>query len=656
MQSEQHGTEGASANGVALARRLLMVAAVTLLLGAGLVGGYYLLRGLPNACSGLEQYDESLPPSDKFRFVGWGKPDLVLVVSGQLHGYIKPCGCSPIQYGGLARRLVFINELKAKGWQVVGVDLGEVAATTGIREQQLLKLQLSMRALDIMGYKAIGIGKHEMVMPLTEALIRYSADNPNPRPLASSLDKLERKGEPYFDLNVRRYETFGGAPAGVPRVGVLSLTGPDLAEMFRQDKSLHFLNNSVDVMPKVQQAFAREKVDIAMLLHHDYAKDPATGEVAGMMKMDGFRRTMAEKCATSWEDARQAAAKKKQPAIPPLQLLMVLTEEPEPPSMLHQVSKTPTYILEIGHKGKYVGVVGIFRRNGQIELKYELVRMEPSLEPKDGQKNAILDLLEEYAAKVKADNLLAKVFRAPHPIQMDPYVQEKYGGSHFVGSNACSECHNHTREYATWLQTKHSHAYETLVKKAKQPSLRQFDPECVVCHTVGFSHPEGFNELPRGDLQAHLAKKADAATIRKEIADRNIELAHVGCESCHGPGSAHIRNRKDERLHALMNPFRPSEKEKQLVKQMQANPNPAVKQQAGQEAKLLFTRRMQRIEDFCTTKCHDLENDVNWSKVPFLEKWAGGTAPIIHNRPDNVGNVWLPARNPVPATAPRKAD
>jgi hypothetical protein len=610
-------------------RRRLLLVAVALLAPAILLGGYLLLRGLPNDCIGQQHVDSDPPPARPIQFAGWGQPDLALVISGQLHGYLKPCGCSPIQYGGLARRLVFINELKAKGWEVGAIDLGELAADTGIPRQRELKLLYATKALDRMGYQAVGMGKTEMMMPLAEALIQYSADHAPPWPLVSSLDKLERKGQPFFDLNARRYATFGGV-SGVPRVGVLSLTGPDLADSFRGDRNMEFLNNSIRVMPAVQDEFARQKVDMAILMHHEYPKDPATGDLAAPLKMESMRYDMAEKCAESWE-----AARKKNRLIPPLQLLMVLTHDSEPRGLLRRVPNTPTYILEIGHKGKYVGVVGVFRKGSNLELKYEMVLMEPKLDPKEGQPNAINDVLEEYARQVKAEDLLAKFIRAPHPIQIDPYVMKNYGGSEFVGSQRCMKCHRN--EAAVFKNTAHSHAFDTLVNKAKHPSLRQFDPECVICHTVGFKHPQGYNHLPGGS--------------NVELAKHNQTLAHVGCESCHGPGSAHAnKNQHDPKLHELMNPFRPSAKETLLVQQMS---NPALRQQAAADAKGLFDRRMDHIDQFCQ-KCHDLENDVNWSKVPFLDKWAGGRAPIIHNRPDNVGNIWLPPRNP--ATTIQKAD
>ena len=52
------------------------------------------------------------------------KPVFVLLLSGQQHGYLQPCGCSPIQYGGLERRFTFMERLKKeRGWQFVSFDL-----------------------------------------------------------------------------------------------------------------------------------------------------------------------------------------------------------------------------------------------------------------------------------------------------------------------------------------------------------------------------------------------------------------------------------------------------------------------------------------------------------------------------------------------------
>src|SRR5262249_44047687 len=91
-------------------------------------------------------------------------PDVVLVLSGQAYGYMQPCGCSRPQLGGLERRFNFIESLKQRGWPVVAVDLGDVAQRSGPQSQ--LKYAYTMRALQAMDYRAVGIGENELAMPL----------------------------------------------------------------------------------------------------------------------------------------------------------------------------------------------------------------------------------------------------------------------------------------------------------------------------------------------------------------------------------------------------------------------------------------------------------------------------------------------------------
>lgn len=658
MENEQNRTDGPMLDRLPTepappvrARRSLVAMGLALFALASLAGGYALLRWLPANGSAHELADGDSSPAigshdtgrPQLLFLGWGQraPDLALILSGQMHGYMDPCGCSYPQHGGLVRRQAFIDGLRAKGWDVAGIDLGELAPSTGIRRQQALKLEYSMKALDGMGYRAVGMGKTEMAMPLTDALAEYSLNSPSPRSVVSSIADIDKKGQHYFDLNARRFEVFDGGPRApqMPRIGVLSLTGPDLIKAFEAgkitgDKNMRFLNNRAQVLPAIFKAFVAQKVEAAVLLYHDYPP-------GNQFVMDKARQQTARLCAQAW-----AAERKKNPAIPPLIVMMILSEESEPPSVMHQVPGTPTHIVEIGHKGKYVGVVGVFRQGNELRLKYELVLMEPKYQPAPGQKNAALAVMEEYARNVKTEDLLGKFIRSAHPIQIDPTVQKKYGGSRFVGSDRCGDCH--AREYEIWAKANarpgekhHSRAFAELVK-AKNPSLRQYDPECVICHTVGFRHPEGYNQLPvalAGDLKA---RNAPPAMVAARLAKHNKQLENVGCESCHGPGSAHTINPQDLHVRKLMNPYRPSDAEQKLVQAMLQPGNPQAAQ-ARQDAQLLFTRRMARLDEFCQ-KCHDDQNDVTWHNVDFLRKWVDGG--IVHNSPTNPGNHFLPRRAP----------
>jgi hypothetical protein len=139
----------------------------------------------------------------------------------------------------------------------------------------------------------------------------------------------------------------------------------------------------------------------------------------------------------------------------------------------------------------------------------------------------------------------------------------------FVGTEKCKKCHESA--YDIWKDSKHAHAYETL-EKAKGPSLRQHDAECIACHVVGFGYETGYTN-----------------------AERTPHLKDVGCESCHGPGSEHVKNSRDEKWYPLLNPWKPKENETAAEKDL----------------------RQLRIDKFCQS-CHDLDNDVKYS---FKKRW-----------------------------------
>jgi hypothetical protein len=87
----------------------------------------------------------------------------------------------------------------------------------------------------------------------------------------------------------------------------------------------------------------------------------------------------------------------------------------------------------------------------------------------------------------------------------------------YVGSERCVACHKTAG--VVWARSGHADAFDTLVHRKADA-----DPKCVGCHTIGFGSASGY---------------------RREFGAE--KFVHVGCESCHGPGSLHVRRHEGDR-------------------------------------------------------------------------------------------------------------
>ncbi len=83
----------------------------------------------------------------------------------------------------------------------------------------------------------------------------------------------------------------------------------------------------------------------------------------------------------------------------------------------------------------------------------------------------------------------------------------------YVGSEACRSCHE--AEFETWASNPHAKAGVSLAAAGESAN-----GDCLTCHTTGYGSEGGFP--PSATLADH------------------PDLGRVGCESCHGPGGAHV--------------------------------------------------------------------------------------------------------------------
>lgn len=102
----------------------------------------------------------------------------------------------------------------------------------------------------------------------------------------------------------------------------------------------------------------------------------------------------------------------------------------------------------------------------------------------------------------------------------------------YVGASKCKSCHNKDtrgKVYSKWEEMGHAHAYETLAT-----------PEAIeVGKKLGIKEPQKAEEC----LSCHLTEKR---VPKEKLHKRFKPNKGVQCETCHGPGSDHVKTRLKE--------------------------------------------------------------------------------------------------------------
>ncbi len=117
-------------------------------------------------------------------------------------------------------------------------------------------------------------------------------------------------------------------------------------------------------------------------------------------------------------------------------------------------------------------------------------------------------------ARAYRDEVRATKLAVDDPANLaDDMVPGVRASATYVGSEACIKCHKTAG--AVWAKSGHAKAFSTLIERRADA-----DPKCIGCHTTGFGMLSGY---------------------RREFGAE--KLVNAGCESCHGPGSLHVRQR-----------------------------------------------------------------------------------------------------------------
>ncbi len=392
-------------------------------------------------------------------FENWPKPRLAIVFSGKQNGYFEPCGCAGLENmkGGTARRATLLAQRRAEGWPIVAVDLGNVVRRFG--RQAEIKSNVQLDALVTMGYDAIGFGPDDLSMPLDPILAAVADES---RPFVSANVTI-----PYLDVPKYRIVERAGL-----KIGITAIIGDEEAKQVNQDDIK--IAPAAEALAEPYQKLLAENCDILILL--------------------------------AYANATETEALAKQ--YPRFTFASTASGGVEPPYQPREFAGVDPTILEVGEKGMYVNVVGLFD-DATMPVRYQRVPIDARF-PDDPRMHQYLVEMQNQFKQLGWSGL-----------ELRPVAHES--GQSFVGSETCGECH--TRAYRIFKETGHAHATDTLTKLDPP---RQYDPECISCHATGWE-PQKYFPFGGGF----------------ESLDATAHLGGNGCENCHGPGSDHVKAEDD---------------------------------------------------------------------------------------------------------------
>jgi hypothetical protein len=373
----------------------------------------------------------------------WPKPLAVLVVSGEMDGYLEPCGCAQGQLGGLVRRADFVDRLRGQNWPVALIDLGclikDPAASRGGSEQAKIKFGIALKALSALKYDAVALAAEDLKVGVGEAFAQFLNNLTDPTQIlvanVQPAAGFETKIQPSRIISVGPLKL--GVTAVIDPAALDKLADPDKGEL------LPTVKRPDDVLGSVLSEL-EGKSDYQVLM----VQGPAE---------------LAKRLAT---------------AHPGFDVVVATSPSDEPAEReMVPLNGGKTMLISVGKRGKYVGAVGFFADPEQRMRFYLLTLNNRYDRPGAAIKKIIQD---EYRSMLKAAGVVENFPR-------HDYAAGTAGAS-YVGAETCKQCHPNT--YMKWSTTKHSQAFIALEHDPKPDTV--FDAECVSCHTTGFGYTSGW--------------------------------------------------------------------------------------------------------------------------------------------------------------------
>lgn len=376
-----------------------------------------------------------------------------IILSGNWQGQIEPCGCTEKQQGGIDRRTETINIIAPDPKGRLVLDAGPLIDK--FDRQNQLKFDTFLRSMKVVGYDAVALTASELKL-LYEHTVDLEASL-RPSIICSNMPEEKMAGFSGVRYLQRELEFEGKKQTAV----VIGLSeGYDSPA----GQEMELIEPVLAVKTIVSELGLGKSDDILLICLTQSDQDELLVSLKGIEAID---------------------------------MLICRGVGDEPVVNAHTETAV---VCDLGVLSKYVArfAVAAGSKPDSKQFRLDAVPIHSSF----NLDKAVVALMDEYQMSMRVENLIAE--------KIDRMGLED--GNQFAGSASCGngpECHGEI--YEKWSQFKHAQAVPTLVAVN-----RDFDPECMECHTVGLRYETGYRSQ-----------------------EETPELAAVGCEMCHGPGTFH---------------------------------------------------------------------------------------------------------------------
>jgi 2',3'-cyclic-nucleotide 2'-phosphodiesterase (5'-nucleotidase family) len=477
------------------------------------------------ACSGLRCSGETTKPA-----APKPRPDLRLLLLTDPKGYLEPCGCQQRPLGGVDKLATLVAKARRDGVPTLLLAAGDLAFgmelspedAASAATQEAWRAETLVQIWGQIGLQAAAPGKLDLLQPpalltplITKGGFPWLIDNLTSEASAAALGSARSRV----------------VDASGVKVGVLGLVAPD--PTLRLPEGAQLEPALPDVAARSAQSLREQGAKLVVVL------------------LSGDRRTARSLAGHGVDVVVMGGVDLEQPLPPAVHEGTLLVHAGRQGQRLVQLE------LELDAQGELHDVGGWARREAQRDLREKASELRARIASWEQAKNVAdkdlavqrerlaemeRELADSPAPKYEGRWFSAEVSELSPEVPSDPKIAalvDAYdqrvnehnrtsladrvpaptaeGSPHFVGSEACQSCHEPA--YTWWLKTKHGRAYATL-----QNVHKEFNLSCVGCHVTGYNQPGG-------STVTHVEKLRD-----------------VGCENCHGAGSAHAASPKELKL------------------------------------------------------------------------------------------------------------